>query len=136
MPRGLLELKEQVRWSDGWLIATPEYNRTFTAVLHNLFEWLTRLAPGESPLDNFTYKVAGVGCAAYDGGGVTATIELRRYLVGLGVLVVPGSCVVTITSHDEMFDAEGQLRDPHDRREAERIGRRVARLASQTLDAE
>lgn len=133
MPAGLLAFKEHVRWSDGWLIATPEHNRTYTAVLHNLFEWLTRLAPGESPLDNFSYKVVGISCAAYAGGGVTAITELKRSLVNLGCLVVPGGAVVTITDHEQMYDGDGRLRDPEDRRESERIGRRVARLAAQTL---
>jgi len=31
MPPGLLAFKEHVRWSDGWLIAAPEHNRTFPA---------------------------------------------------------------------------------------------------------
>lgn len=136
MPAGLLAFKEQVRWSDAWLIATPEHNRTFPGALHNLFDWLTRLAPGESPLDNFTYKVVGVASAAYEGGGVTAILDVKRLLVGLGCLVVPGGNAITITSYGEMYDESGTLRNGDDRREAERIGRRVARLAAQTLGAE
>jgi NAD(P)H-dependent FMN reductase len=131
MPEGLLAIKEQFRWADGWVVATPEHNRTYTAALHNLVDWLTRLAPGESPLDNFTYKVVGIASAAYAGGGVTAVADLRRLLSGLGCIVVPGGPVVTITGHDEMFDGDGVLRDRHDRREAERVGRRVARMAAQ-----
>jgi NAD(P)H-dependent FMN reductase len=136
MPEGLLAFKEHVRWSDGWLIATPEHNRTYPAAIHNLFDWLTRLAPGESPLDNFTYKVVGVASAAYEGGGVTAILDTKRLLVGLGCLVVPGGNAITITSYDEMYDAAGVLRDPNDRREAERVGRRVARLCAQTQERE
>jgi NAD(P)H-dependent FMN reductase len=135
MPEGLLAFKEHVHWSDGWLIATPEHNRTYPAALHNLVDWLTRLAPGESPLDNFTYKVVGVASAAYEGGGVTAILDVKRLLVGLGCLVVPGGNAITITSYDEMYDDVGTLRDPDQRREAERVGRRVARLAAQTLDS-
>jgi NAD(P)H-dependent FMN reductase len=131
MPAGLLAIKEHFRWADGWLVATPEHNRTYPAALHNLVDWLTRLAPGESPLDNFTYKVVGIASAAYTGGGVTAIADLRRLLSNLGCVVVPGGPVVTITNHEQMFDADGALRDLHDRREAERIGRRVARMAAQ-----
>jgi chromate reductase, NAD(P)H dehydrogenase (quinone) len=133
MPDGLLAIKEHFRWADGWVVATPEHNRTFTAALHNLVDWLTRLAPGESPLDNFTYKAVGLASAAYAGGGVTAVADLRRLLSGLGCIVVPGGPVVTIASHEQMFDTEGHLRDPHERREAERVGRRVARMAVQGL---
>jgi NAD(P)H-dependent FMN reductase len=128
MPEGLLRLKEHVRWSTGWVIATPEHNRTFPAAFHNLVDWLTRLAPGESPLDNFTYKVIGVACAAYEGGGVSAIRDTRRILTGLGCIAVPGGDVITITTADEMFDHDGILRDPAQRIAVERTGRRVAQL--------
>ena len=64
-----------------------------------------------------------------------AILDVKRLLAGLGCLVVPGGNAITITSYDEMYDGAGTLRDPEQRREAERVGRRVARLAAQTMDA-
>ncbi|MFM2100177.1 MAG: hypothetical protein RLZZ366_1716, partial [Pseudomonadota bacterium] len=60
MPEGLLRLKEHFRWADGWIVSTPMHNGTYTASLHNLIDWLTRMAPGERPLDNISRKVIGV----------------------------------------------------------------------------
>jgi len=126
MPEGLLALKEHVRWSDGWLIATPEYNRSYPGMLKNLFDWLTRMAPGESPLDNFTYKIVGIVCAAYEGGGVSAAADLRRMLSGLACIVVPGSEVFVI--EDDLFDEAGRIRDTRLRKTAEAAGERVVRM--------
>ena len=41
----------------------------------NLIDWLTRLAPGEAPLDNFTHKLVGRGASA---SMVTVTAPWRR----------------------------------------------------------
>jgi NAD(P)H-dependent FMN reductase len=136
MPQGLLRFKAHVQWADGWLVATPEHNRTFSATLHNLIDWLTRMAPGESPLDNFTYKVVGVVSAAYEGGGISAINDAKRILTGLGCIAAPGGEVVTITSAEAMFDADGMLKDVGQRKAAERTGRRVARLIEQIALAE
>ena len=129
MPEGLLRLKEHFRWADGWLVATPEYSRRMPGMLKNALDWLTRLAPGESPLDNFTYKVVGLACAAYEGGGVSACQDLRGVLSGLECIVVPSSDVYVIA--EDLFDAEGRLRDPAQRRRAEATGRRVVRIIRQ-----
>jgi chromate reductase len=126
MPEGLARLKEHVRWSQGWLVATPEYNRSYPGMLKNVIDWLTRLAPGESPLDNFSYKVAGLVSGAYEGGGVTAVSDLRRLLGGLGCIIVPGTDVFTLT--DDLFDDNGRLRDQDTRRMAENVGARVVRM--------
>ncbi len=43
LPEGLLQLKEHVRWADGWLVATPEYGGSIPGMLKNLIDWLTGL---------------------------------------------------------------------------------------------
>jgi NAD(P)H-dependent FMN reductase len=126
MPEGLLQLKEHFRWADGWLVATPEYNRSIPGMLKDLFDWLTRLAPGESPLDNFTYKVVGCACAAYEGNGHGAVADLRRLLSGLECIMIPSSNVIFIS--EDLFDADDRLRDETQRRSAEGIGRRLDRM--------
>lgn len=129
MPDGLLRIKEHFQWADGWLVSTPEYNRSFPGMLKNLFDWLTRLAPGESPLDNYTYKVVGVVSAAYEGGGMGAVADTRGLLAGLGCIVAPGGEVFYIS--DDLFDAEGRLRDATQQKLAEGAGKRVVRLIRQ-----
>lgn len=132
MPEGLLRLKEHFRWADGWLVATPEYNRSIPGMLKNMIDWLTRLAPGESPLDNFTYKVVGCASAAYEGNGHGAVADLRRLLSGLECIVIPSSNVFYIG--EDVFDEDGHLRDDLQRRAAEGIGRRLDHMTRRVHD--
>lgn len=125
LPESLLRLKELVQWADGFLIATPEYGGSIPGMLKNLIDWLTRLAPGEAPLDNFTYKLIARACVCLDGNGHGALAELNRVLTTLGAIVLPGNDIFYVA--DDLFDANGQFADPTDRSTAERIGRRLDR---------
>jgi len=110
MPAGLLRLREHFRWADGWIVVTPEYNGTFPAVLHNLFEWLTRLAPGERIMELYTFKAVTVLSAAFDGNGKGALADIKSVLTNLGVMIVPnlvGEAVVYIS--DENFGPDDTL---------------------------
>jgi len=129
MPGGLLRLKAHFRWADGWIIATPMHSGTYPGAFHNLMDWLTRMAPGERPMDNFTSKVVGVVSAVFAGSGSLAIVDVKRLLTTLGCFVVPGAEPVAITTTEEMFDDNGMLRDEAARRGVESTGRRVVRLA-------
>lgn len=133
MPAGLLRIREHFRWADGWIVATPEYNGTFPAVLHNLFEWFTRLAPGERIMELYTYKAVGVLCAAFAGNGQGALRDVKSVLGNLGVVIVPGlvgGSVVYIS--DENFGPDGTLREPRQREmvfiTAKRVVQTIRRL--------
>jgi chromate reductase len=125
LPEGLLRLKEHARWADGWLVATPEYGGSIPGMLKNLIDWLTRLAPGEAPLDNFTYKLVARACVCLEGNGHGALAELTRLITTLGGIVLPGNDV--FYAADDLFDSEGQFQDPANARAAARIGRRLDR---------
>jgi NAD(P)H-dependent FMN reductase len=129
MPEGLLRLKEHFRWADGWIVSVPMHNGTYTASLHNLIDWLTRMAPGERPLDNISRKVIGVVSCVFAGSGSMAIGDFKHLMTTLGSIVVPGNAVVTITTHDEMFDAQGKLRDREIGRAVESTGARVVKFA-------
>ena len=101
-------------------------------MLKNMIDWLTRLAPGESPLDNFTYKVVACASACYEGNGHGAVADLRRLLSGLECILIPSGDVFYIS--DELFDASGRLRDEAQRRSAEGIGRRLVRMVRRFHD--
>ncbi len=128
MPEGLLRIKEQFRWADGWVVSTPMHSGTYPAALHNLIDWITRMAPGERPLDNINRKVIGVVSCVFAGSGTLAIAEFKRLMTTLGSMVVPGSAIVEITSHDEMFDAEGKIRDQDVRKAVESTGARVVKF--------
>ncbi|MGE3328233.1 MAG: NADPH-dependent FMN reductase [Acidimicrobiia bacterium] len=125
LPESLLRLKEHMRWADGFLIATPEYGGSIPGMLKNLIDWLTRLAPGEAPLDNFTYKLVARGCVCLDGNGHGALAELTRVMTTLGAIVLPGNDIFYVA--DDLFDSDGQFANPTNRAAAERIGKRLDR---------
>jgi len=132
MPEGLLRIREHFRWADGWIIATPEYNGTFPAVLHNLFEWLTRLAPGEKIMELYTFKAVAVLSAAFEGNGRGALRDVKSVLGNLGVLLVPGLVgggVVYIS--DATFAEDGSLRDPGQREKVFVTAKRLVRTIKQ-----
>jgi chromate reductase len=126
LPEGVLRLKQHVQWADGWLVATPEYGGSIPGMLKNLIDWLTRLAPGEAPLDNFTYKFVARACVCLEGNGHGALAEITRLVTTLGGVVLPGNDIFYVA--EDLFDDDGQFRDPANRRAAERVGRRLDRM--------
>lgn len=64
--------------------------------------------------------MVGYASAAYEENGRGATADLGRLLTGLECIVIPGGDVFYI--YDDLFDADGRLRDALQRRTAERIG--------------
>lgn len=122
LPVGAKRLKSLMRESDGYLIASPEYNSSITPVLKNAIDWVSRPEQeGEPSLVAFDGKVAAL-CAASPGpfGGMRGLVHLRSVLGNIGVLVLPGQ--VTISAAYEAFDAAGKLKD-------ERKTQQLAKLA-------
>ena len=60
MPAAGQRLKALFQEHHGFLIASPEYNSSITAVLKNAIDWVSRPSPGEPPLVAFTGKTAAL----------------------------------------------------------------------------
>ena len=99
-------MRDEVKSSDGVVIATPEYNHGIPGVLKNALDWASRPAFASC----FRNKPVLIITSAPGGtGGVRAQYQLRETLVSMLANVVPGreSLLAGVASHL----VEGRLTD-------------------------
>ncbi len=112
--------KELLRGHDGFVIASPEYNGSFPALLKNAIDWASRPEPGEGHLAVFRGKTAAILAGSPGmGGGHRGLRHLRELLEMMGVNVVDSQ--VTIPRVQEAFDSQGRLVRPEDAASLERL---------------
>lgn len=110
-PAAAVALKEAIAGSDGVLIATPEYNRSFPGALKNAIDWASR-PYGENA---FAGKPVGiVGASVGAPGTAMAQQHLRNVLAYLDAPTL-GQPEVFIQFTDERFADDGTVRDPSTR---------------------
>ena len=121
LPANALKLKALFRAADGLLIASPEYNSSISGTLKNAFDWVSRPAPGERPLECFKGKVA-VLCSASTGalGGIRGLAAVRLVLGNIGVVVLPDQ--VSLPKAADAFDSDGNVVDPGKRKGLMELG--------------
>lgn len=105
-PPSVEALRERVRNADALIFATPEYNRSFSGVLKNAIDWISR--PPSQPFDGKPALVTGAGPGLL--GTALANYQLRQVLSVLGIHVLPGLEVLVGGAGDK-FDADGRLID-------------------------
>lgn len=102
--------KDLLMAHDALLIASPENNSSFSALLKNAIDWASRKEPGEKPLGCYSGKVAAILSASPSPrGGLRGLVHLRALLANLDVLVLPDQ--VTVAKAHEAFTPDGQLKD-------------------------
>ncbi len=109
-PPAVERLRARIRRADALLLATPEYNYSFTGVLKNAIDWVSR--PPEPPLPGKPLAVIGVSPGVT--GAIRAQWQLRPVLAGLGALVLFRP-EVAIGDARAKFDENGDLRDADSR---------------------
>ena len=131
MPAGAKAFKDLVRGQDGLVIASPEYNGSFSALLKNAIDWISRPETGERRLAAFHGKAAALLSASPGpGGGQRGLRHLRELLEMIGVRVVASQ--VTMALAMDAFDANGRLARHEDRTAVERaIGELVEAVREQ-----
>lgn len=105
------KLKEMFVRSDGFIIASPEYNSGMTAALKNTIDWVSRAdSDDEPPLVAFNGKSAAILAASPGGyGGARSLAQLRLLLENIKVDVIDGQ--VTIPKAHEAFTVDDRLID-------------------------
>jgi len=120
IPEAALELKELFHAYQGFLIASPEYNGFFPAVLKNALDWISRPVP-ENTLVPFKNKSAALLSASPGGlGGVRGLMQLRTQLSNLQILVLPQQ--VNVSHAHKAFGPDGRLTDDKKVSQAHALG--------------
>ena len=125
MPENGKKLKKLFIDHDGLLIASPEYNGSFPAILKNAIDWVSRPAPGEPSLVAFRGKVAALMSASPGAlGGRRGLDHIRSILGNIGVIVLPDQ--IAVAQAHEAFNPDGMPKDPKRQVGIEGLGKTLA----------
>lgn len=121
LPEGAKTLKAAMVESDGFLIASPEYNSSLSGVLKNALDWASRAETAdEPPLAAFRGKAAALLSASPGGlGGLRGLVHLRAILGNMGVILLPEQ--IAIPSAHDHFDKNDRLSDPRKAAQVEKL---------------
>ncbi len=122
-PRDVIRLKEFMYSHAGWIIASPEYNGSYTALLKNTLDWASSPAkPGpecseetaenwKSGLKPFAGKVVGLMSASPGAlGGLRSLDHLAPLLRNLQCWLTPQQ--FALNKATDAFDAQGHIKEP------------------------
>ncbi|MPW23724.1 FMN reductase [Paraburkholderia sp. CNPSo 3157] len=109
IPESVRSLQKLVASHQALLIASPEHNGGYTALLKNAIDWISRPSEdGKTGVALFAGKAAALISASPGPlGGIRSQTDMRAVLDKLGMIVVPQSFALG-SAHDA-FDADGQL---------------------------
>ncbi|MEM2154150.1 MAG: NAD(P)H-dependent oxidoreductase [Nitrososphaeria archaeon] len=111
LPVKVKEFKEKIRKADAILIATPEYNYSFSGVLKNALDWASRPF-GDNSLKGKPVAIMSASVGMF--GGARAQYHLRQVLLGLNMHPINRPEVI-VPYADEKFDKDGRLIDQETR---------------------
>ncbi|MEZ4753928.1 MAG: NAD(P)H-dependent oxidoreductase [Bdellovibrionota bacterium] len=110
LPDNAISIKKMMIESDGFIISSPEYNSSISAVLKNTIDWASRRVGDEAPLIAFKDKTALLVAASPGAlGGLRGLVHIRDILGNLGMHVLADQYAVS-KAH-EMFDTQGEMID-------------------------
>jgi chromate reductase, NAD(P)H dehydrogenase (quinone) len=114
LPEKAREFRKLIEANDVLVIASPEYNGSFPALLKNVLDWTSRPAgPEDRPAAAYRGKTAALlSTSPGPGGGRRGLRHLRELLEMIGVNVLPVDVVAP--KGFAAFDAEGRLARPED----------------------
>ncbi|MBT9554321.1 MAG: NAD(P)H-dependent oxidoreductase [Hydrogenophaga sp.] len=111
-PRDVVRLKEIFFAHPAWLVVSPEYNGSYTALLKNTIDWVSSPIKGDpvwsSGTKPFAGKVVGLLSASPGAlGGLRSLSHLTPLMMNLQCWVAPKQ--FALSKAGEAFDANGQL---------------------------
>ena len=125
LPPNGRKLKDIFLANQGLLIASPENNGSFTSVLKNTIDWLSRPVKGYPPLECFVNKYAVLmGTSTGYWGAIRSLIQLRHVLGHIKVTVLPEH--INIPNADDAFANDGSLKDKKRQESTKALGRKLS----------
>ena len=114
-PADVIRLKEIMDAHPAWVIASPEYNGSYTGLLKNTLDWASSPVAGHPVFSDgsrpFAGKVVGMLSASNGAlGGLRSQSHLAPLLINLGCWLAPRAHALSAAA--SAFDEAGQLRDP------------------------
>lgn len=103
VPASVQILADQIALAEAVVISTPEYNQSFSGVLKNALDWISRVE-GRPWADK---PVVLMAAAAGRAGGARANYALRLAMTPFRARVLPME--VLLAGSGTAFDAEGHL---------------------------
>lgn len=126
IPERAQAFKQLMIEHDGILIASPEYNSSYPAVLKNAIDWASRKAGDEPVLAAYKQKVVGLMAASPGAlGGMRVLVVLRMLMQNLSCIVAPAQ--VAVGNVADKLDESGAISD-------EKTKKQLANLAKQVVD--
>lgn len=127
-PSDVIRLKEILFAHPGWIICSPEYNGSYTALLKNTLDWASSPVIGnphwQQGTKAFTGKVVGLLAASPGAlGGLRSLQHLAPLLHNLQCWVVPQQFALGQAA--TAFDAEGQFTDDKQRASVKLVVKQV-----------
>jgi chromate reductase len=121
--------KDLLRAHDGVLLASPENNGSYSALLKNTLDWVSRRREGEQAMECTAGKVFAL-LAASPGplGGLRGLFQVRYLLQIFRAHVLPEQMMLAKAA--EAFLPDGTLKDPKQQAEAEALGALLARTVA------
>lgn len=107
VPSQVTELAGKIKNSNGMIIVTPEYNGSYSGVIKNTLDWLSRESVGlvlrSKPVLTISSSVGGFG-------GAIAHEDLNRLCTYLGMYIVPFPRI-RVSNVQEIFNEEREILD-------------------------
>lgn len=134
MPENALRVKQLMIEHQGFLIASPEYNSAFSALLKNVIDWASRTrSDDEPPLWAFKGKYAVIMSASPGAlGGLRGLTFLRMLLGNIGVTVLPDQLAIARAS--TAFAEDGSLIDNSQQQTVLGMGQKLHLLLSRVVE--
>ncbi|WP_416355780.1 NADPH-dependent FMN reductase [Aureimonas phyllosphaerae] len=130
VPEAVLRMKREIETADAVLFVTPEYNRSFPAVLKNAIDWGTR-PYGQNA---FSAKPGGLVGTSPGGTGAAAGQNHLKSVLNVVDVVLMGQPEVYLVWKAEDFAEDGTIRNDHTREFLQRYVDRFVKWIERTSE--